>query len=341
VQFSDPRHDAERRDFTVNGLFLDPESGRVLDFVGGRADLDAGRLRAIGDPAARFGEDKLRLLRAVRFVTTHGFVLDPATRAAIVEHAAQITVVSAERINAELSRILTSGRSASGLRLLHELGLLAPILPELAAMDGVAQPEEYHFGDVWQHTLLALEQFDALPERPLELGLAVLFHDVGKPPTFSVRDRIRFDGHDVVGADMTSHILRRLRYPGQVVEHVTELVRRHLAFLQIRQWRPAKSKRFLLSPLAEEHLQLHRMDALASRGDLAAFEWMRAQRDLLLAEPPPPLRLVSGADLLALGHVPGPRIGVALAALEDEILEGRVTTREEGLAWIARFYPAE
>lgn len=341
VEFSDPRRDSERRDFTVNGLFLDPDTGEVLDYVGGREDLAANRLRAIGDPVARFREDKLRMLRAVRFVATHGMELDPRTSAAIEEHAADIAVVSWERINAELSRILLSGRSAAGLRLLRSLGLLAPILPELAAMAGVEQPPEFHRGDVWTHTLLALEQFDQLDDGSLELALAALFHDVGKPPTFTVRERIRFDGHDVVGADMTTGILRRLRYPAHVVDEVTELVRRHLAFLQIRQWRPAKLKRFMLSPLADSHIALHRLDSLASRGDLEAYEWMLEQRRLALTEPPPPLRLVTGADLLAAGHTPGPRIGVALAALEDEILEGRVTTREEGLAWIARSYPPE
>ena len=341
VTFGSPEEDAQRRDFTVNALMLDPETGTLLDFVGGQADLAAGLLRAIGDPSARFAEDKLRMLRAVRFAATHGFTLDPATRQAVEEHAGDIQVVSWERIRAELDKILLSGRSAMGLRMLHEVGLLEPILPELAAMDGVAQPPQFHKGDVWFHTLLAMQQFDGSEPRTLELALATLLHDVGKPGTFQVLDRIRFNGHDSLGAEMAETILRRLCYPRKLIQHVVELVRRHMAFVQIREWRPAKVKRFVLAPLAEDHLHLHRLDVLASNGDLSTWEWMHEQRKSALAEPPPAVRLVTGTDLLAAGYPPGPQIGKALALLSDEILEGRVKTREEGLLWLARHPPPQ
>jgi putative nucleotidyltransferase with HDIG domain len=340
VRFTTARIDAERRDFTVNGLFADPETGELLDYVGGRADLDARILRAIGDPHARFREDKLRMLRAVRFAATGPFEIEPATWRALREMSAEIGVVSQERIREELSRILTSGRSAHGFRLLHETGLLRAILPEVAATQGVAQPPEFHpEGDVWVHTLLALEHFDRTPPNRLELGLAALLHDVGKPPTFRVADRIRFDGHDRVGADMTDAILRRLKYSNAVVDEVKELVLRHMAFVQIREWREAKLRRFLGSPLTDAHLELHRIDCLAAHGDLSIHRWCREQIERFAAEPPKVPRLITGDDLIAAGYRPGPGIGKVLAAVDDERLEGRLTSREEAIAWSLRTFP--
>lgn len=334
VRFATAEVDAQRRDFTVNGLFMDPETGRIVDHVGGRADLDARVLRAIGDPAARFGEDKLRMLRAVRFAATGPFEIEAATWNALCAMAGEITVVSWERIRDELSRILTSGRSAHGFRLLHASGLLAAVLPEIAALEGVAQPPEFHpEGDCWVHTLLALEHFDRSPPHPLEMGLAALLHDVGKPPTYRVADRIRFDGHDRVGAQMAEVILRRLRHPNDVIGRVTELVARHMAFTQIREWREAKVRRFLTSPLAEAQLELHRIDRLAGLADLSTHAWCEERRAAYLAEPPRPDRIVTGDDLLSEGWVPGPGIGRVLASVDDLRLEGRLTTREEAIAW--------
>ncbi len=340
VRFTTAREDAERRDFTFNALFLDPATGDIMDFVGGRGDLEARLLRAIGDPRARFREDKLRMLRAVRFATTGPFEIEAETWTAVTELASEITTVSWERIQAELSRILVSGRAEFGVRLLHESGLLAEILPEIAATDGVPQPPQFHpEGCVLTHTLLGLRHLDALEERPLELALGILLHDVGKPPTYEVRDRIRFDGHDRVGAEMTDDILHRLRYPNAVIAEVRELVRRHMAFVQIREWRPAKVRRFLTSPLSERHLALHRLDCLAAHGRLDTWTWCHAQRDAMLAETPPPPPLISGHDLIDAGYAVGPLIGTILASLDDERLEGRLPTKEEALAWVIANYP--
>ncbi len=340
VEFASAREDASRRDFTVNGLFLDPDSGEILDFVGGRADLDARVLRAIGDAEERFADDKLRLLRAVRFASTIPLEIEPATWRAVKLHASDITQVAWERIRQELSRILVSGRAEHGFDMLHRSGLLAAVLPEMAATEGVEQPPEFHpEGDVWVHTLLALQHVDALAERPLQLALAALLHDVGKPPTFVVAERIRFDGHDRVGADMAREILLRLRYPTATIDEVVELVRRHMAFVQIREWRVAKLRRFLTGELAGRHLALHRVDCLAAHGDLGTYDWCNDRRAEFLAEPPPPVKLLSGHDLLTAGYAKGPAIGRVLAAVDDESLEGRVTSQEEALAWALEHLP--
>ncbi len=342
VRFTSAREDAERRDFTVNALYEDPATGEILDFVGGRADLERRVLRAIGDPRRRFGEDRLRMLRAVRFATTGPFEIEPATWDAVCEMAPRILEVSWERIRDELSRILVSGRAELGLDLLHRSGLLAAILPEVAACEGVAQPPEFHpEGDVLVHTRLCLRHLDALPERPLELALAALLHDVGKPPTFRVAERIRFDGHDRVGAAMTEEILRRLRYPLVLVSAVRELVDRHMAFVQIRQWRPAKLRRFLTADRAPGHLALHRLDCLAAHGLLDTWSWCEARRAEFLAERPPPPPVLSGTDLLGAGYRAGPVIGRVLAAVDDERLEGRLKTRDEALAWALATFPPE
>ena len=340
VTFTTARIDAERRDFTVNGLFMDPDTREVIDYVGGRADLDARRLRAIGEPRARFEEDKLRMLRAVRFAATGPFEIDPPTWYALVEMAPQITVVSQERVQAELSRILTSGRSAHGLRLLRASGLLRVILPEIAALEGVAQPPEFHpEGDVWVHTLLAMEHFDRTPPHTLPMALAVLFHDVGKPATYTVTDRIRFNGHDQVGAGMADEILRRLKYSNEVIDEVVDLVARHMAFVQIKDWREAKLRRFLGAPRIDRHLELHRIDCRAAHGNLTTHGWCREQIERFRQEPPRAPRLISGEDLLAAGYVQGPAIGKVLASVDDERLEGRLTTREEAIAWAVRRMP--
>jgi putative nucleotidyltransferase with HDIG domain len=340
VTFTGAREDAERRDFTFNGLFMDPFTGEVVDYVGGRSDLDARVVRAIGDPRARFREDKLRLLRAVRFATTVPAAIEPATWDAVRTSAGAITEVSWERIRVELTKILLSGRAAHGFRLLRSSGLLAAVLPEIEAMAGVEQPPEYHpEGDVLVHTMLALEHFDALPERPVELGLAVLLHDVGKPATFERADRIRFNGHDKVGAGMTRDILKRMRYPNAVIDEAEELVARHMAFVQIREWREAKLRRFLGDPLIERHLALHRVDCLSAHGLLDTWRWCHDKRREFASERPRPARLVTGDDLLAVGYAAGPSLGKLLALVDDERLEGRLSTKEEALRWLSSQYP--
>ena len=329
--------DVRRRDFTINGLLLDPRDNRILDFVGGQADLRARIVRAIGDPEARFCEDKLRLLRAIRFAARLGYTIEPATFAAVCRHASEITAVSAERIRDELTRILTEGGARRGFQLLDETGLLTPLLPEIARMHGVQQPPEFHpEGDVWIHTLLLLEQLPAGASPTLAWG--ALLHDVGKPPTFAPPrapgDRIRFDGHVEVGTRMARDIAARLRFSGEDAERVGALVAQHLRFKDVAAMRPATLKRFVRQPCFDEHLELHRMDCLASHRNLDAYEYVRR----FLAETPPeavrPVRLVNGDDLKQMGLPPGPGYRRILDAVEEAQLEGRVTTRDQALQFV-------
>jgi tRNA nucleotidyltransferase/poly(A) polymerase len=334
VTFSSAAEDAARRDFTINALFLDPETGEVHDYVGGLADLNARVIRAVGEPRVRFGEDKLRLLRAVRFAAGLNFELDDATLAAVREMASQITVCSAERIRDELIKMLTIAGRARGFRLMFETGLLDAILPEISAMHGVAQPPQYHpEGDVFTHTLLAL---DLLPSPcSLTLALGVLLHDVAKPPTFDDSgDRIRFHGHDALGARMSGDILRRLKFPNEVIERVQSLVADHLKFMNLDNMRPATLKRFLRKPHFDEDLELHRIDCLAGAGRLETWKLTRRNLAAMREEDLRPKVPITGRDLIELGMKPGPEFKALLAAIEDEMLEGRVKTREEALAFV-------
>jgi len=333
VSFSEtPEEDARRRDFTVNGLFLDPRDGSILDFVGGRADLERGVIRAIGHPPDRFHEDRLRMLRAVRFACALGFEIEEATYAAIHDLAPEIATVSGERIRDELFRMLTGPARGRSLGLLRETGLLAAFLPEVDAMWGVAQPEEFHpEGDVFTHTALLL---DELRDPSAELALAGLLHDVGKPPTFTVTDRIRFNDHPRVGAEMSEGICRRLRLSGAQTGAVCELVRDHLRFMEVKRMREAKLRRFLMSPRAEEHLELHRADCLASHRKLGHYEFCRAKRDEWLAEPPPAPPLLTGRDLIGLGFRPGPLFAEILSEVRDLQIEGALASRDDALAFV-------
>jgi poly(A) polymerase len=329
---SNPREDALRRDFTVNGLFLDPASGVVLDFVGGREDLRCGTIRAIGDPETRFREDHLRLLRAVRFAARLGFAIEPATLEAIARLHGLIRTVSAERVRDELVRVLTEGGARRGFELLDETGLLRDILPEVAAMRGVAQPPEFHpEGDVWVHTLLLLEKLD----RPsLTLALGALLHDVGKPPTFRVAERIRFDGHVEAGEKLAGRILARLRFSTGEGEQVVSLVANHMRFKDAGNMRESTLKRFLRLPRFDEHLELHRLDCLASHGRLDTWRFIRDKLAEMPGEELKPPPLVTGRDLIAEGYRPGPLFGRILAAVEDAQLECRIRSREEALALV-------
>jgi len=326
---SDPRQDALRRDFTINALFLDPATGEVKDWVGGRADLEAGIIRAIGDPVQRFREDHLRLLRAVRFAARLAFRIEPVTMAAMRNEARSIAGVSAERVRDEIARILTEGGARRGFELLHESGLLQEVLPEVEAMKGVAQPPEYHpEGDVWIHTLLMLEK---LREPSLALALGVLLHDVGKPPTFRVAGRIRFDGHVEKGVELAQRILARLRVPHAVAGQAVALVANHMKFMDVARMRESTLKRFLRQPEFEEHMELHRVDCLSSHGDLRSYDFVRAKQRELPPEALKPEPLVTGRDLIAAGYRPGPAFGELLREVEDAQLEGRVATREQGM----------
>jgi poly(A) polymerase len=328
---TDPRQDVMRRDFTINGLLEDPLSGEVSDFVGGQADLRAGLIRAIGDPARRFAEDHLRMLRAVRFAARLGFRIESQTFEAIRADPASILRISAERIRDEISRILTEGGARRGFEMLDSTGLLAQILPEVAAMKGVEQPPDFHpEGDVWTHTLLVLEHLPASPSLPL--ALAALLHDVAKPVTQSFAGRIRFHGHDEKGAEMTRDILTRLRYPNDVIERVASHVELHMRFKDIPQMRESRLKRFLRSPHFDELLELHRSDRLGSLKDLSSYHELRAKLDSVEPEGLRPAPLINGDDVIALGCPPGPRLGSILRDVEDAQLEGAVHNRGEALA---------
>jgi len=336
---TDPRQDVLRRDFTINALLLDPDSNEVLDFVGGRDDLRNRIVRAIGDPETRFREDHLRLLRAVRFAARLNYQIDPATMRAIQGLHAQILRVSAERTRDELSRILTEGGARRGFELLDETGMLADILPEVSAMKGVAQPPEFHpEGDVWTHTLLMLDQ---LREPSVTLALGVLLHDVGKPPTFRVADRIRFDGHVEKGVEMAEAILARLRFSNDQIRHVSALVANHMRFKDVPQMRESTLKRFLRLENFSEHLQLHRQDCLSSHGSLDNYQLVKEKMEALPPAELKPRPLITGDDLIAAGYNPGPAFSRILAAVEDAQLESKISSREEAMALVRAQFPAE
>ncbi len=326
---TDPALDAKRRDFTVNGLMEDPLSGKIFDFVEGRADLAARMIRAIGDPNDRFKEDYLRMLRAVRFAARLDFSIEPRTLEAIRAQAHCIGKISAERIREELVRILTEGGARRGFKLLDQCGLLPQILPEVKAFQGVRQPPEFHpEGDVWSHLLLMLDEAQC-PSPTLALG--VLLHDIGKPATYSVTDRIRFNGHAEFGAELAEKILQRLKFSHEETERVTALVANHMRFKDVEQMRLSTLKRFLALPHFDEHLELHRLDCLASNGYTAAYEFIQRKLREFKEEELRPARLITGRDLIQAGYQPGPDFRRALEAAETAQLEGEIHTREEAL----------
>ncbi len=340
VRFSsDPREDVARRDFTINGMMLDPLTGEVLDFVGGRQDLDAKVVRAIGDPERRFAEDKLRMLRAVRFAARFEFEIEEDTMAAIQRLAREINVVSRERVRDELTKMLVEGHARRAFVLLDESGLLKEVLPEISRMKGVAQPPEFHpEGDVFVHTLLLL---DHLPEPcPATLAWGALLHDVGKPATFRVApDRIRFDGHVDVGVKVAEEICGRLRFSNDDTAQVLSLVDNHMRFGHVFRMKESTLKKFLRLPAFEEHMALHRADSLASHRNLRTYEFLQQK----LAEIPPekirPAPLLTGDDLIAAGYKPGPKFKEILEAVEDAQLEGRLTSHGAALEFVTRVFP--
>jgi len=343
VEYGTARQDVRRRDFTINGLFYDPLADQVIDYVGGVKDIRRKVLRAIGDPEERFAEDKLRLVRAARFANRLDFPIEPKTAAAIRRHAREIKQVSAERVRDELSGILTGPAPGPGIRLLDELSLLKVILPEIKALQGVAQPELFHpEGDVYAHTLLML---DMLKKPALELALAALLHDVGKPRTFTVAERIRFDRHTVVGEEMARDILQRLRFPSDTVRLVASLVREHLRFMDVPKMKESTLKRFLRSERFDLHLALHRLDCAGSHGDLSTWRFCRERLAALQQEGTQetlrPKPLLNGHDLIEMGLTPGPIFKKILTAVEDAQLEGRVRDREQALKLAREWAGAE
>ena len=343
VQYSkSPEEDVQRRGFTINGLLMDPLDGdRVLDFVGGRADLAAGIVRAIGDPKRRFLEDKLRMLRAVRFAARFGYQIDPATFAAIQKLAPGIHQVSRERVRDELTKMLTEGHARRAFQLLDSAGLLKEVLPEIDRMHGVEQPPQFHpEGDVWIHTMMLLDQLPPNCSRTLAWG--ALLHDVGKPPTFRVAlDRVRFDGHVEVGVHMAHEICRRLNFSNEDTEQIEALVANHMRFADAERMKAATLKRFMRLPQFDEHMELHRIDCLSSHGDLSLYDFVSEK---LRTTPPEEIRpepLLSGRELIEMGYAPGPRFKEMLALVEDAQLEGRVRSREEAVELVKGEFPLQ
>ncbi len=339
VTYADVAADAGRRDFTINGLFYDPAEERLLDLVGGVADLDARVIRSIGDAARRLEEDRLRAMRAVRFAAGLGFDVAPATWEAVCAAAPTVGAVSTERLRDELLGMLVGPAPDRAMQMLADSGLLAVVLPEALAMIGCTQPPAFHpEGDVWTHTLLMLRLMarragEGGAPAPPELALAVLLHDIGKPPTRVEADRIRFHGHDALGAQMAGTILRRLRCSRETIHRVCALVGHHMRFIALRQMRPARRTRWLRDPLFPLHLELHALDCLGSHGDLAGHAY--AVEALAALPPEPGPRLITGRDLLDLGLPQGPAIGALLEAIEDRIAAGEITTRRDALAHAA------
>jgi len=340
VDFTGPKQDALRRDFTINGLFFDPIAGRLIDYVGGAADLRRGIVRTIGTPLERFREDKLRMLRAVRFACALHFRIAEETHEAIRQLAPAILEVSWERIRDEVLHILTGPMPGRGLDLLHDTGLLLHILPEVEAMRGVSQPEAFHpEGDVYIHTRRTL---DLLRKPSPVLAMAAMLHDVGKPLTVSLQeDRIRFNRHAEVGAQLSDTICRRLRMSNDETGRIVELVRCHLHFLNIRSMRRGTLKRFLNTPHFEDHLELHRADCLSSHGDLDAYRFALEKYEEWKSASPLPPRLITGHDLIDMGYSPGPAFSKILLAIENLQMEDPALTRDKALECVRRQYPAD
>ncbi len=337
-----PKEDVRRRDFTINGILYDPVFGELYDYAGGIGDLERRLIRTIGDPGERFGEDRLRMIRAVRFASCLDFELDEAAISSIRDEAAAISVVSRERIREELVKILTRRNPGNGLRLLSSSGLLEHFLPEVECMHGVRQPPEFHpEGDVFEHTCLVMDTLygntDGLYSE--ELAVAALLHDVGKPPTYSESDRIRFNGHDRVGAKMSEGIGRRLRFSKKQIKRISELILEHLKFKDVFNMRKSTLKRFLSLPYFEEHMQMHLADCMASHGKTDAYDFIREKMEEYGREEIKPPPLLSGQDLIDLGYSPGPVFSEILGRVEELQLENTLSSKNEALDFVLKNYP--
>jgi poly(A) polymerase len=339
IYTSSPREDVQRRDFTINGLLMRPETGEVLDFVGGQEDLHSGVIRAIGEPERRFREDRLRLMRAVRFAARFHFAIEPETAAAIWRHANKVRSVSAERLRDELTKILTEGAARRGFELLDEAGLLVEALPEVTAMKGVRQPPEYHpEGDVWTHTLMMIQGLEAGCSVTLAWG--VLLHDVGKPPTFrsakETGDRIRFNNHVDVGVRMAEEICRRYRFSNEETAQILALIANHMRFKDVERMRASTLKRFVRLPKFGEHMALHRLDCLSSHRRLDSYDFVGQLLKETPVEDIHPRKLLTGDDLQEMGYRPGPLFSEILRALEDAQLDGDIQTKEQAREFVLR-----
>ena len=337
VRFGSAREDVLRRDFTLNGMLYDPTRSELLDWVGGREDIRRGRIRAIGDPAVRFREDRLRMLRAVRFASRFDYEIEPETAAAVAAEAPTLPEISWERIGEEIVKTLVGPHAGRALRLMRQLGLLAACLPEIDALAGVEQPPEFHpEGDVFEHTCLML---NALERPSAELALGVLLHDVGKPETFAVSDRIRFDRHDKAGTEIAQAVCRRLRCSNARAERVVALVENHMRFMAVRDMKESTFKRFIGMPHFGEHLELHRLDCACSHGDTSNLDYVARRSAAIPPEQISPRPLLTGRDLIRMGYAPGPSFGAILSTVEEEQLEGRLETPEEAASFVLRAFP--
>ncbi len=340
VRYSDAEGDSQRRDFTINGLFFNPATNELIDYVGGCEDLQKRTIRAIGNPADRFMEDHLRLMRAVRFAEVLEFEIEPETLAAIKKAAHSIRKISAERIRDELVQILEHPNRIHGFDLLVGTGLMSEILPEITDLMGCQQPPEFHpEGDVFVHTRLMLGLLE--PNAPISLVLSVLFHDIAKPATYSFDEaagRIRFNGHAEKGAEMTQRILKRFRFSNDIIEATVSAVANHMKFKDVQQMRVATLKRFMAAPTFDQQLELHHVDCLGSNGNLENYDFVQAKRQEFANEPLIPPVLLNGNDLMAMGLAAGPKIGEVLEAVQTRQLEGELKTREDALAWVGQEY---
>jgi poly(A) polymerase len=333
VTFSSMEEDAHRRDFTINGMFFDPIQEKIIDCVKGHEDIQNKIIRFIGNPDARIVEDKLRMLRAVRFSVKLGFSIEPETLEALKRHSSEIKQVSAERITEELQKILRTGNYRKAMDLLFETGLIDHILPEIAAMKGCEQPVDYHpEGDVLNHTILALESLPA--DASDELRMGVLFHDVGKPPTQTFEDRIRFSGHELRGKDMTREIMARMRVSNEFADRVIALVGNHMKFMFVKEMRTSRLKRFMAEPHFDEHMALHRADCSSSHKDLGNYDFMLEKLKTYEPEEIRPPRILTGHDLISMGFLPGILFKKILGDVEDQQLEGTIKAREDALSYV-------
>lgn len=339
VRFSSAKEDVFRRDFTINGLLMDPDTGAIIDYVNGRSDIDHRIIRTIGDPDKRFGEDYLRMLRAIRFAANLNFRIEPATLEAIRGNISRINRISAERIREELNKILTRGGARRGFELMMQTDLLKEILPEVDKLKGVEQPPLFHpEGDVWRHTLNMLERLpvDGETENNICLAWGVLLHDVGKAVTRNEDEKgIHFYGHVQKGEEIAEDIMQRLRFSRVQKETVLHLIRQHMVFMNVRKMRPGRLKRFLRMPDFDLHLELHRLDCLASHGMMDNYEFCREQMQILALDDLHPPRLLTGNDLIAMGFTPGKIIKDILLAVEEEQLEGRIQSPEQAKIYVS------
>jgi poly(A) polymerase len=341
VRYTNAREDALRRDFTINALFYDPLEERVIDYVDGRRDIERKIIRTVGDPFARFEEDKLRMVRAVRFATRFGFQIEEATLEAIKKYSSNVTQVSWERIGEELEKTLTGPNRGMALQLLADTSLLKHILPEVHQMIGVPQPEAHHpEGDVFEHTKMSLDNvcIETGCQPSSVLAFATLLHDVGKPLTLTIEDRIRFSGHEVVGAKIADKVCRRLRLSSEKREKIEDIVANHMRFIHAQEMRESKLKKMLQSETFLEELEMHRADCLASHGSLEIYDFLKMKLASLPEEEIKPPPLIRGDDLIELGLTPGPLFGEILGAVEEMQLEGDLKTKEEALVWVRQNY---